>query len=356
MILLLAANLVGLGPSVVRGTLDSIGPAGPATPAEPGEGLLFVVPADDGHGVFVLAGAGTDEQGAVLLVPGATQVEVPSLGSRTLAEALAVAGPSAPALAIENALGLRVGAVAVLDAAALAGVLGRGAPVPIRLREPVEVGGTTWQGERELRAADAHALLTAPTDDGFARLLAAHAVLEGWLGSLDGDDEVETAASKVATVAEGSDRVVRDVLGRLAGGDARFDTLTVETVAAAPGEQRFTLASTAADEAADWLPGLRQASGPRPRVEILNGTGAPGLAFRVAERIVPEGFQIVLTGNAKNFDHEETVIVVHDRSRKESAERLAEVMGVGVLRAPRQAVSVVDISILVGQDFSPGGA
>ena len=90
-------------------------------------------------------------------------------------------------------------------------------------------------------------------------------------------------------------------------------------------------------------------------MEIRNGTGKVGLAGDVASRVVPAGAEVVLTGNAARFSVAETVLVLHDPDRRADAERLAEALGVGELRLANDPVSVVDVSIVVGADYRPGG-
>ena len=350
-----AANLAGVGPAVVGRPLDAIAPRGAATPTKPATGVLLAVPSEsDPHAAFVLVGPGADGETPVTLIPGATQVEVPSLGSRTLTEALAAGGPRAARVAVANALGVRVGGVVVVEPEVLGSAFGASGLFRVRLREPVEVAGRPWAaGEHEVGATHIAALVAAPSDDGFGRLLVLHAILEGWLESAD-SATVDAAAARLADGAEAGGTSVATAVTALRRQGARFDTLDVDTVTV-PGSTRYTVTSAGEKEVAEAFDHLVTSRSERPKVEILNGTGAPGLAMQVAERIVPEGFRVVLTGNAKDFGHQETVLVVHDEHHEAAARRLAGTLGVGVLRTPSDPVSVVDISIVVGADFGPGG-
>lgn len=46
------------------------------------------------------------------------------------------------------------------------------------------------------------------------------------------------------------------------------------------------------------------------KVEVLNGSGLPGIAHRIAKELELQGFEIVNIGNADNFNYEKTKIVV----------------------------------------------
>jgi anionic cell wall polymer biosynthesis LytR-Cps2A-Psr (LCP) family protein len=92
-------------------------------------------------------------------------------------------------------------------------------------------------------------------------------------------------------------------------------------------------------------------------VQILNGNGVPGIGQRVAERIVPAGYHVVLTRNADRFDHAETRIIVYDDTPDQlaAAEELRELLGVGRIEHSRTPQSVADITIVVGLDLLEDG-
>lgn len=75
-------------------------------------------------------------------------------------------------------------------------------------------------------------------------------------------------------------------------------------VEATPAPESTPEASQAAQPAADTVD-LSELS-----VEVLNGSGTPGLAGKVANLLEDAGFDSIDTGNADSFDFEETVIQV----------------------------------------------
>jgi hypothetical protein len=91
-------------------------------------------------------------------------------------------------------------------------------------------------------------------------------------------------------------------------------------------------------------------------VEILNGTGALGVAQAVATKAVPAGGRVVLTDNLPGFGlHQTQVVYYSDRWRK-AAQGILTAMGCGSLRKAGQDVEVADVTILVGSDCPAYGA
>ena len=97
------------------------------------------------------------------------------------------------------------------------------------------------------------------------------------------------------------------------------------------------------------LPGARPA---RVRVQVLNGTGALGVALKAAQRLVPAGAQVTLSGNADSFAYAQTQIVFYDRSRQPLATQVRQALGTGKLVLSRRPLDVVDVTVVIGKDFN----
>lgn len=63
------------------------------------------------------------------------------------------------------------------------------------------------------------------------------------------------------------------------------------------------------------------------QIEVLNGCGVPGLADQFTTKLREYGFDVVETGNFKNFDMQKTVVIARSQDRS-NAERLAEALGI----------------------------
>jgi polyisoprenyl-teichoic acid--peptidoglycan teichoic acid transferase len=97
------------------------------------------------------------------------------------------------------------------------------------------------------------------------------------------------------------------------------------------------------------------ASGPEPSsitVVVRNGAGISGLAAAAVSRLVPQGFEVVETGNASQFVYDETLIVHRDAEEKAVAVR--DVLGTGRVVPSRGMYTFdADVLVVVGKDW-PG--
>ena len=98
-------------------------------------------------------------------------------------------------------------------------------------------------------------------------------------------------------------------------------------------------------------PGSRRTGRHVVRVQVLNGTGALGVALKAAQRLVPAGAQVALSGNADSFAYAQTQIVFYDRSRQHEATQVRQALGTGKLVFSRQPLDVVDVTVVIGKDF-----
>ncbi|HLF99028.1 MAG TPA: LytR C-terminal domain-containing protein [Acidimicrobiia bacterium] len=345
----------------VRDRLSDLVPStrdGVAAPSA--SSVLLAWPTSGGGASIVMLGAPGLTQGSALLIPGNTQVEVPSFGSATLASALRSGGPDTLDLAVENALGYDTGEVVGLAAENLAALLGVVGPLNVRLRAPVVVGDRSYPAATVRLTADEAATLAATRSDDSTEidhLAVVHAVLEGWLDALDAAevDAVSRLLHDQVRIDDARVERIAAVLTSLISRHVAFDTL--EVIPLGVPDERYRIDGDAADdELAVLLPGLAFSStGARVRVEILNGTGTAGIATEAARRLIPEGAEVVLMGNASSFGVRETLLVLQTASAEADARRFAGALGVGDIRMARNPLGVADVSIVLGADFDPGG-
>ncbi len=87
-------------------------------------------------------------------------------------------------------------------------------------------------------------------------------------------------------------------------------------------------------------------------LEILNGTGATGLARRTQELFESHGFDVRAIGNAETSDVESTLVISRGTERM-YAERTAEVIRAErVLSQEREGDGpIVDVTVIIGKDF-----
>ena len=251
-------------------TTDTTAPPG----ALAGESLLLLQRGGDGGlvaaTVFVVGPSGAG--GDVVYVPPGTLAEVPSLGLVPLRDAARDGGDGAVRQALENLFGTSLGSVVAVDPGALtdavtpAGVLTVVLPAPVEARDAsgrVEV--LFDDGEVAVTPEEVPALLQAPAETDLDRLVRHQAFWDGWF-----------AAMATSPDAVPDDEPLGPVLAAVAEGQVAHRLLPVQAVAAG-GDlyqvDREGLASLLGEVLPDATP-----PADRIRVQILNGTGQPGLA------------------------------------------------------------------------------
>jgi hypothetical protein len=301
--------------------------------------------------LLVLLGR-TSEDGSVLLLPGATQVEVPSLGIQTLQQVSALGTKELLTTTVENLTGIRAGAPILGGDASLAAALAPAAPLTVTLPHDVvpkgESRAETPAGTHRVTGDAALRLLTVQEEGSEVdHLVTVQAVLAAWFARLR-DPKVAAATRRAAPELAPSLIEVANT------GTPSFDTLPVDSIGTT-GDERLRVRSAAMPALSERMfPDARLGiDGSRPRVEILNGVGTVGLAQAVAARIVPVGADVRLTGNWPGFGIPATQVVYYrDRDRR-AAQVILDAVGVGTLRRARRAVGITDVTIVVGADFRP---
>jgi LytR cell envelope-related transcriptional attenuator len=86
-------------------------------------------------------------------------------------------------------------------------------------------------------------------------------------------------------------------------------------------------------------------------VEVLNGSGRNGLARLGARRLRRHGIDVVLFGNAISLvDSTQVILRRGDRIR---AGRVKDALGVGRIRETPDSLPLVDVTVILGPDFTP---
>jgi hypothetical protein len=92
--------------------------------------------------------------------------------------------------------------------------------------------------------------------------------------------------------------------------------------------------------------------GERVRVEVMNGGGRAGMARVATGALRDAGFDVVDVGNWTTF--EEPVSFILDRvGRLETARRAADALGITEVRSEPDTNLYVDLTVIVGRDWSP---
>jgi len=283
------------------------------------------------QGYVAVVGSGGGRDPAAVILDGDLTVVAPGQGDRTITE---LAGEDGASLrtSVSNAIGTWASRYAVVDLDGLGSAVERAGGVTVNLPDVYALpSGNVGPGETELSASDVIALLDERAEDADLRF---QAVLEGILA-------VGGVTFEAPDVAESDDTGgALAILGTAQG--AGVEVAPAEGVAGSvvvPSQPEF-------DTLFAQLFGV-----PAPvRAIVQNGVGTPGIGEQVAERIIPEGFRIVISDNAESFDHQQTDITAHGAEHQADAERVQRALGVGTVTVG-QGSGFTDVTIVVGKDF-----
>lgn len=327
-------------------------------------------PSGQAGGILTLAYDRETEQGTILLVPTAVVADVPGHGSFQLREAFALGRAPLVDVSLANLLGVRFDGATSLsheDWAALLEAVG-GYEVDVRSRLVASSGANEdvrfEPGSQFLDGARLAEYLTAraETETELETLPRVQTVVLGLLDRIAAEPEVlDGVFPDGAPLLDTEDpELARTLLEELASARAygRVTTVTLPVATLGSGREDSYRLDV---ERAEALVGERLAAsrpsegaGSGRAVQILNGNGVPAIGQRVAERLGDGGYRVVLTGNADDFDYDTTRIVVYDDSDAQLAvaRDVQERLGVGEIQRSATTQSVVDVTIVVGADFT----
>lgn len=357
---MVVALLLGPVASLVRerARKESAGAAQPQATAQPPAPAVppVLLVHQDGMGrassLTVVVPAAGGKGGSLLLIPPGTMTEVVSLGLEPVRQSLETGGPQRVQATVENLLGATLAGVVVVDDAAVATMVGPAGPLQVRVPERVEQLGPGGRvevlyeaGPTTLAPASVGRFLSAKgRESDLSRLTRHQAFWEAWLVRLREQPSAVPSRSPELSAA----------LGALAAGAVETRLIPVEAFGAGEGGELYKVRG---DELARLVSSVfpsaaRQGLAERPRVQVLNGTGALELADAVRAKL-GAGFDVRLTGNAAHFDYERTEIIFYERDQEAVADRLRQALGVGTLVLSRRPLDVVDVTVIVGKDFHP---
>jgi hypothetical protein len=331
-------------PAVAHAARDRAA-AAPASPPAGPRTALMVQAGSDGKAASLTVLATGPHTHELLLVPPGTMTELPSFGLEALGSALSLGGPALLQASVENLLGVTLDDLVVVDDGRLRDLVANAGDLTVDLPQPVT---TMWDaGRTVISPSEVGTLWAAPAEtNDLARLARHQAFWEAWLSRL--------RRGGTKALPGGSLRPYLDALRR---SSVSIDLLPVEALDAGAGSELYKVRD-------DELEALVKSSLPdavargaagRPRVQVLNGTGAVGVAQAVTLRLVasPVRARVAYTGNADSFEHDETQVVFYDRRDQAMAERVRDALGVGRVVLSRVPLGIVDITVVVGRDFEP---
>ncbi|MEO1060609.1 MAG: LCP family protein [Actinomycetota bacterium] len=313
---------------------------------------LLIHVGDIGELVSVTAAVldGSGAGGGMVFVPASTVLDVPGFGLEPLSRSLELGGEELVQLTTENLLGVEFDHVAVLDARAWTTLVEDVAPLEVVNPNPIDrdddgrIAVVTDAGPLTLTADAVGPFLAAQALDepDLVRLLRHDTVWRAWLGGL------ATVDYPIADVR--TDLVA--FLHGLADGPVDYRLLPVETLAGTGVDTEYKIVRDEIDAlVAEFAPDAAGDGSGRIRVQLLNGAGTPGLASVATEILLPAGARVDLRDNARTFDYRTTQLVYYRDDQRNAAEQLRDALGLGEVVRDRNAIDVVDVTIVLGRDF-----
>jgi hypothetical protein len=289
--------------------------------ADPAPGLTLLVVRAGAGPLLVVVGSEQGGAPGAVVVPVNVITTIPGQGDGTIAEAALLPGRQA-ATTVANLLGVWIPHYAVTDTAHVAAVVDR-------------VGGIDVLGQHRTGGE-----VTAILDEaGPGRLLQWREAVDGLLSA--------GASWEAADLLESDGGSTPGLLSAASGADAAQVLPTKQATQGLKQPDRDAIVQLMA--LAFGAPGE-----PPVPVIVLNGSGVPGIGEAVAEQLIPGGFRVVVNGNASSFDHRETLVVAGTEEELGSAERVAELLGVGSVSVSGIPSGLGDVTIVVGKDFQTG--
>ena len=104
-----------------------------------------------------------------------------------------------------------------------------------------------------------------------------------------------------------------------------------------------------------WVRWSRNAAAPRGpefecQLEVLNGTGRPGLAMDTAIELRSAGIDVLVVGDAEHYRFAESILVDR-RGDPELMKRLGRLLGCHTVILQVQREPLVDVTLILGKDM-----
>jgi polyisoprenyl-teichoic acid--peptidoglycan teichoic acid transferase len=87
---------------------------------------------------------------------------------------------------------------------------------------------------------------------------------------------------------------------------------------------------------------------PMPKVEVLNGSGIPGAAQKVADALKQSGYVVTKVGNAGRFEYASTEVIGH--KGEAGVTELAALVNSTTVKQVEDKTAIADVTVIVGRD------
>ena len=322
--------------------------------------VLIVLGSEPNSTAFALLVADPGGPPLLVVLPQDLLVGVPGFGEFRLVDAVTFGGADLAALSVVNQFGIRLDGVVALPSGSVTG--GLPGPVVVDLSVPLFVEASDGSVSRILSAGRTEVtadfvetlLVTAGAGDSFEWIQRQGSA---WRSILDAIAESPGTADRITALGGIDAALAADLLVTVAADPEAFlATIPVSSAESSTGAAALVPAGDQADDfLRQRLGHLLLRPGGRPRLEVLNGNGRIGTTAGISAILIRNGFHLVRTDNADDFDYQETLVVAQGSHAEAWAREVVELLGRGLLFLEVRAPSgVVDVSIIVGHDIPSG--
>lgn len=320
----------------LRGGSDagSVSPSPSGTPASPGarpSTLVALSVTGSSNALVAVVGSGPGRAPAVFTLASGMTVIVPGQGETVTQDVQALPGDSMR-IAVSNAMGAWALHYAVTDLDHLGAAIDREGGLTVNLGQAYTINADVLgPGETDMTGPQVTAFLSEQAGDSDLR----------WAGVLEAV-LANGPVLQAADLTETDDAAATGALLQAAGG-ASVEVGPVQVVggtAMIPLQPDF-----------DAMVGQLFGTVTPVRVDVRNGSGAPGVGEAAARKLIPAGFRVVLSGNAETFDHATTEVIATGDAHQADAERAREALGVGTVEVSQVPSGVAEVTVVVGKDF-----
>lgn len=222
-------------------------------------------------------------------------------------------------------------------------------PLSVTLPDPVKNAQDAIvipKGAVQIRPDQVAALVDsrAPNESDLNRALRQELFWKAWLAQLR-----SSGAQVPGPIDSGLGRFV----GSLSRGQLSVSALPVTPIPPVPpfSTRYVPVPEPAAATVAAYVPFPEGAPGSRPRVRVLDGTGALGNGVVAAIQLNAGGGQVDVVGNAKKFGQAVTQVIYFDGVAEETARQMRDAIDIGELVSSTASNSASDVTVILGEDY-----
>ncbi|MCX6510437.1 MAG: LytR C-terminal domain-containing protein [Actinobacteria bacterium] len=336
---------------LIKRVTDPAAPGYEAVVEKTPTALAAVVATDGSLDSVIVFALSSDTSGGVLLIPGSLGVET-TFGLFPLTTLWKLGELDPVATEVGKTLNLSFTESFVIAASDWTTLVGPYAPLTLSIPDAVRDAKDAIvfpKGSVTLKSDQIATFLTSRSakDVDLNLLIRQELFWKAWLSKVK-----SSSLSFPTPTTSGLGRFVAAV----ARGQLSISSLPVVLGPIAPaalgGAQTYVVKESAAlASVAAIVPFPDGASGRRPRIRVLDGTGKLSNGINAAIMLNAAGGQVDVVGNAKSYGQATTQIIYFEGTTEAEAKTMQKALTMGTIVASKQSNSGADMTVILGEDF-----